>query len=308
MILLLGGSGYLGTALRRHMDRDGTLYVNVSRRDCNYHIREELNSLVDAVRPHFVINAAGFTGKPNVDACEIHKAECLRANAVLPSLIREVCERRKIAWGHVSSGCIYVGDGPHGQGFGETDPPNFTFRNGNCSFYSGCKALAEELLHGAENCYIWRLRIPFSRLDSPRNYLSKLMRYDRLLDARNSLVCVDEFVDACFQCYENRAEFGIYNLTNPGSVTTREVCSMLRKAGLCQKEFQYFESEEHFMREAAVAPRSNCVLDVSKARSAGVRLQSVVESLQQAIDEWVWAQGGEVASPNGCRAFAALPR
>ena len=55
----------------------------------------------------FVINAAGYTGKPNVDACEVAKAECLSGNAVLPGLIREVCEDMNIPWGHVSSGCIF---------------------------------------------------------------------------------------------------------------------------------------------------------------------------------------------------------
>ena len=34
----------------------------------------------------------------------------LQGNAVLPGIIREVCEDLKIPWGHVSSGCIYSGE------------------------------------------------------------------------------------------------------------------------------------------------------------------------------------------------------
>ena len=45
----------------------------------------------------------------------------------------------------------------------EDDDPNFSFRSPPCSFYSGSKALGEEVLEGAENCYIWRLRIPFNQ-------------------------------------------------------------------------------------------------------------------------------------------------
>ena len=37
----------------------------------------------------FLINAAGYTGKPNVDACELHKADCLMGNAVLPGIIAQ---------------------------------------------------------------------------------------------------------------------------------------------------------------------------------------------------------------------------
>jgi putative intracellular protease/amidase len=60
-------------------------------------------------RASFVINAAGYTGKPNVDACELHKTDCLQGNAVLPGLIAQACEQAGVPWGHVSSGCIFTG-------------------------------------------------------------------------------------------------------------------------------------------------------------------------------------------------------
>ena len=292
MILLLGGSGYVGSRVRRHMERDGTPYVNVRRAQCDYYDRDQLNDAIRQVRPNFLINAAGFTGVPNVDACELNKTACLRANAVLPGIIRDVCERRRLPWGHISSGCIYTGDGPAG-GFRESDPGNFTFRQNNCSFYSGCKALGEEVLEGAARCYVWRLRIPFNHLDSPRNYLSKLIRYERLLDVRNSLSHLGDFADACFQCWENEAEFGTYNLTNGGSIMTKEVVAMIRAAGLCDRHFDYFESEADFMQTAAKAPRSSCVLDNSKARRTGIRIPEVAEAIERSLSEWRW----EAVSP-----------
>ena len=288
MILLLGGSGYIGYALRRHMDRDGTPYRNVRRSACNYYDPAQLDDLISQTRPDFLINAAGFTGSPNIDACELHKTECLVANAALPGIIRDVCERRHLPCGHISSGCIYTADRSNDRGFRECDTPNFTFRHNNCSFYSGCKALGEEILEGAEHCYIWRLRIPFNHVDAPKNYLSKLMRYERLLDARNSLTHLDDFANACFQCWENCLEFGIYNLTSSGSITTREVVDLIRKVGLRNKQFKFFESEAEFMRVAAIAPRSTCVLDNSKAQRAGVRLSHVGEAIERALADWKW--------------------
>jgi dTDP-4-dehydrorhamnose reductase len=85
---------------------------------------------------------------PNVDACESAKYESLHGNAVLPGIIREVCEDLKIPWGHVSSGCIYSGRRADGEGWTEDDEPNFSFRSPPCSFYSGTKALGEEVLRG----------------------------------------------------------------------------------------------------------------------------------------------------------------
>ena len=54
----------------------------------------------------------------------------------------------------------------------------FLFVRPPCSFYSGTKALGEEVLEGAENCFVWRLRIPFNHEPSPRNYLQKLLNYE----------------------------------------------------------------------------------------------------------------------------------
>ncbi len=42
--------------------------------------------------------------------------------------------------------------GPDGGGFREDDAPNFSFRTNHCSFYSGTKALGEEVLAGAADC------------------------------------------------------------------------------------------------------------------------------------------------------------
>ena len=202
MILLLGGSGYVGTAFRQLLDTKSISYRSVARADVDYTQRDSLIHLIRETNPSFLINAAGYSGKPNVDACELHRSDCLFGNAVLPGVIREACEQTNLRWGHVSSGCIFTGAKPDGSGFTESDRPNFSFRTNNCSFYSGCKALGEEVLEGAENCYIWRLRIPFNNVDSPRNYISKLMNYDCLLSARNSLSELSDFEIGRASCRE----------------------------------------------------------------------------------------------------------
>lgn len=176
MIVLLGGQGYVSQAFQQFFTQRSIPYRVLTRGEVDYSDVGTLSAFLQVHRPDFLINAAGYTGKPNVDACELDKANCLFGNAILPSRIAEACAATGTPWGHISSGCIYSGARPDGSGFREEDTPNFTFRQGNSSFYSGSKAMGEELLAGAANCYIWRLRIPFSSEDSDRNYLSKLMR------------------------------------------------------------------------------------------------------------------------------------
>lgn len=287
MILLLGGSGYVGEAFQKLLAQRNIVFTSIARKDCDYSQPEPLRALIRKSKPHFLINSAGYTGRPNVDACEDDKTNCLLGNATLPGIIAQVCSEEKLPWGHVSSGCIYTGTRPDGSGFREEDTPNFSFRFNNSSFYSGTKALGEEILTHAAETYIWRLRMPFNELDGPRNYISKLMRYDKIVDVTNSLSQLDEFVTACWETWEKRVPFGIYNIVNPGEVTTRGVVERILKAGISTKNFQFFKDESEFMKLAARTPRSNCVLDPSKLLKCGIRMREGYESVDLALKNWI---------------------
>ena len=286
MIYLLGGSGYVGHAYQSLLSRKGIPFRNLRRAELDYANGEVLRAALLQDRPEFLINAAGYTGKPNVDACELHRHECLDGNAVLPGVVADACAAAGVPWGHVSSGCIFTGARPDGSGFTETDIPNFTFRTNNCSFYSGTKALGEEVLADRSDVYVWRLRIPFNHVDSPRNYLTKLMRYSRLLEASNSISHLEEFCAATFACWERRVPFGTYNVTNPGQVTTHEVVDLIRASGVCRKDFVFFKDEDEFMHVAAKTPRSNCVMDSSKLAATGIKLTEVHEAVAHSLRHW----------------------
>jgi len=289
MIYLLGGSGFVGSAYQALLQRKGLAFRNLRRAEVDYTDQATLTELLRREKPAFLLNAAGYTGKPNVDACELHKADCLFGNGVLPGIIAQACTDAGVPWGHVSSGCIYTGARPDHSGFTETDTPNFSFRTNNCSFYSGTKALGEEVLANFSNVYIWRLRIPFNQIDNPRNYLTKLLRYNTLLEAENSISQLEEFVESTFACWEKRVPFGIYNVTNPGYVTTHEVVELIKKTGVSNKNFQFFKDESQFMTLAAKTPRSNCIMNSTKLASVGIKMTQVHEAVERDLRRWVKA-------------------
>lgn len=312
MILLLGASGYIGQAFQRELERRDWPFTTVARKQIDYTRFEALVGCLQKLKPVFLINASGYTGKPNVDACETARAETLLGNTLLPQTIAQACLVTGTPWGHVSSGCIFsgakfVGAGTdrverdlarpevrHAcehkpqliRGFTEQDEPNFTFRHPPCSFYSGTKALAEEAIAEIGQNYIWRLRIPFDEEDNARNYLSKIQRYSKVYDNVNSLSHRGDFARACLDLYECRAPFGIYNVTNPGFVTARQVVAMIVRILKPGREFEFWADDEEFYRIAAKTPRSNCVLDVSKLLAAGIRLRPVTEALEAALKNW----------------------
>jgi dTDP-4-dehydrorhamnose reductase len=271
-----------------------------------------LREFLATTRPEFLINTAGYTGKPNVDACEIARAETLRGNTLLPQTVAQACEVTKTPWAHVSSGCIYTGakivqgaevrvapdlttpesrslverQDESVRGFTEEDEPNFSFRQPPCSFYSGSKALAEEALAGAPACYILRLRIPFDEFDGARNYLSKVQRYAKVYDNTNSITHRGDFTRTCLALWDRRAPFGVYNVVNPGYITTREVIEAIQRILRPARAFEFWASDEEFYRVAAKTPRSNCILDASKLASAGIELRPVREAVEASLRQW----------------------
>ena len=314
MILLLGAAGYIGTAFAEELAKRGSDFRQISRSEVDYTRFGPLLDLLRSTRPEFVVNCAGFTGRPNVDACETAKAETLHGNALLPQTIAHACAAAGIPWGHISSGCIYTGAKVRGadgiwrietdlmerdvleaiqadrgclQGFTEEDTPNFSFRSPPCSFYSGTKALGEEAMLGIGESYIWRLRIPFDRHDGARNYLSKVQRYAKVYENVNSISHRGDYASACLDCWEKRVPWGIYNVTNPGWVTTRDVVELVRKYVAPHRTFEYWGNDTEFYRAAAKTPRSNCVLDSRKLLAAGVQIRSVDEALEQSLKNWI---------------------
>ncbi len=286
MIVLVGGGGYVGTAYQSYFNARGIPFTSLTRAALNLCDKDAVHHVFKHLKPDFVINAAGYTGKPNVDAAEQDKIRCLLANTILPGVLNEVCAELKIPWGHISSGCIYSGSRPDGSGFKEEDAHNFTFRQNNCSFYSGTKALAEEILANSENCYTWRLRIPFDEVDGPRNYLTKVMNYPKLIDVRNSISHLGEFVRATWLCWEKHVPYGVYNVVNPGSITTREVAEKIKERKMVDKEFEFFKDEAEFMRVAAKVPRANCVMDCSKLLNTGIPMTEISQAVDWALDHW----------------------
>jgi hypothetical protein len=83
------------------------------------------------------------------------------------------------------------------------------------------------------------------------------MKYNGFLDATNSISQLQEFVAATIACWEKRVPFGVYNVTNLGQVTTRQVVEHILDIGVLKKDFGFFKDESEFMKSVAKTPRSN---------------------------------------------------
>merc|ERR1711957_1024194 len=81
----------------------------------------------------------------------------------------------------LKTGCIFEYDDKHplgsGIGFKETDKPNF-----DSSFYSETKGSMEALLKCYSNVLVLRVRMPISDDLIHRNFVTKIVKYDRVVN------------------------------------------------------------------------------------------------------------------------------
>lgn len=243
MHFLVVGRGWTGKKVFKELLRRNHVVTFCSH--------EDAIETVEGNKFDWVVNCAGKTGSPNVDACELDKAGTIEANAVFPALLEAACSKRWSRLAHFSSGCIYMGDIDDVNA-----PPNYFG-----SIYSVSKGVSD--LYLGELAQVYRIRMPFTGVNESKNYLTKVYNYaksGKLIDAgQNSLTDLDEAVSVACTLMENHEENGYYNLVNKGSVNMHELAEMMAIKPL------WFTPEE--FRAATAAGRSTCTIPAYEGMS-----------------------------------------
>jgi 3,5-epimerase/4-reductase len=265
-IIILGSTGYLGEQFRK-------LYPDAVCPKVDIADRNSISALLDAEKPDIVINAAGKTGRPNIDWCEDHKEETFHANLIGPLILNEECAKRGIYWVQLSSGCIYTGD-KAGAGFTEEDEPNFFG-----SFYSRTKIWSEQMLKEFPNVLILRLRMPFDDTINDRSLIMKLKKYARLNDHANSITYLPDFLKAAAILIDRR-KTGIYNVVNAGAISAYDIIESYKKIIDPTHTAERLKDED--APSATKVPRSNCILSIDKLAREGIVMRPVQEAVEEA--------------------------
>ena len=283
-ILIFGSTGYIGTEFCRQLDIKEYEYYTLSSQQ--FLTVTDLGNALWRYKPDVIINCSAYTGKTSIEDCESQKKMTIRSNVLFPQSLATICFDRKILLCHFSTGCLY--NGGVTRPFTEDDEPILTFQNNNCSFYTGTKVMSEQLLRHVTKKYIWRIRLPFENVHNNRNYFSKLIKYDRLISAPNSISHKEDLVSACIQCLEKEVPYGTYHVTNPGYLTAREITTeMNNRIYGFKKDFRFFDSIEDYNKTRKI-PTSNAVLSVDKLLKTGVKIRPVNESLVETLKHWRW--------------------
>jgi dTDP-4-dehydrorhamnose reductase len=254
--LIWGANGWIAGLLKVYLESQG---IPVRTTTCRMEDRESVFRVLDEIQPTHVLNCAGVTGRPNVDWCESHKEETVRSNAIGTLNLTDCCFLRGIHVTVFATGCIYHYDKDHpigGLTFTEEDRANF-----EDSFYSYTKSRVEDLMKVFPNVLILRLRMPVSDDLHPRSFVTKITKYERVVDIPNSNTLLTSMLPCAVHLTKLR-DTGVYNFTNPGAISHNEVLSLYRDIVNPSFTWKNFSIEEQ--SKILKAGRSNCELDSTK--------------------------------------------
>lgn len=269
MKYLIFGNGYLGNKFKEKIKDAEIVSVDIGNIG-------EVDRVLKEEKPDIVINCAGKTGKPNIDWCEDNKEETMYSNIVGPLVLARECLEKGILLVHLGSGCLYQGDN-NGDGFSEEDVPEI---RDIPSFYSLTKFMSEYVLKQFPVLQV-RLRMPIDSEKNPRNFITKITNYEKVINEPNSMTSIDDFISTTITLAEKK-KTGIYNVTNPGAITHKEILDMYRE--LVDHNFKYELIDTKDLNTKA--GRSNCILNTDKLENEGMDLPEIHEVMRSILKEY----------------------
>jgi len=271
--LVFGGkTGWIGQKIVRLLQIGGYKVVCAKSRLEN---REQVLSEIEEVKPDCIINAAGVTGRPNVDWCESHKQETLRANIIGALNLADCAYVSDVYMINLGTGCIYEYDGKHpmysGTGFKEEDEPNF-----DGSFYSKTKIMLDKFLLFYPNVLNLRLRMPISDDLHHRNFVTKITKYEKVINIPNSMSVLHDLLPLIPKMAQRKLT-GNYNFVNPGAISHNEVLDLYKEYIDPSFTYKNFTVEEQ--DGILKARRSNNELDANKLLKEFPNILNIKDSM-----------------------------
>ena len=286
-ILIFGGNGWIGQQFVEIASKQNIEHrVAASRVDFD-HIAE-LEQELDAFAPTHVVSFLGRTHGENFTTIDYLEqpgklVENVRDNLMAPIILAQLCAERDIHYTYLGTGCIFNNDNDRIEAFKETDAPNFFG-----SSYSIVKGFTDRFMawrHGQvpsqgqgqggqgkgseEGCGAQclarsspvlnlRIRMPIVGEDHPRNFVTKITRYEKVCSIPNSMSVLPELLPMALELMRTRY-IGTLNFTNPGAISHNEILTLYKKHVDPAFEWRNFSLEE---QDAVLASkRSNNWLD-----------------------------------------------
>jgi 3,5-epimerase/4-reductase len=235
---------------------------------------------ITSVKPDRVVSTIGRTSGPgcsNIDYLEEpgRLVENLRDNLHGPLNLAEICHTLGIHLTYIGTGCIYEYDEQHpvgsNCGFTEDDLPNFTG-----SQYSTVKGVTDRLIRRFETTLNARIRMPITGQMHPRNFITKITQYKKVISVPNSMTVLPELLPIMIDLAKKRVT-GTINLVNPGHITHSEILDLYKQ--YIDHNFTYEVMELDELPNHTKGRRSNNYLETVKLQAMYPQIKPIKESI-----------------------------
>tara|TARA_B100000123_G_C25689212_1_gene409984 strand:- start:6 stop:875 length:870 start_codon:yes stop_codon:yes gene_type:complete len=266
-VFIIGHKGWIGKMYLELFEKDNIEYCYSNHRgESNEILNEIMNSNCTHVlcvmgRTHGELNGTYFN---TIDYLQHNETlqQNVNDNLFVPLRLAMFLQNTNIHFTYMGTGCIYNYDDEHTTtnmvGFNDEDTPNFFGSN-----YSIVKGFTNELMKYT-NALVLRIRMPITSKNDPRNFITKITKYEKICSIPNSMSVLDELLPVSIRMM-NQNKTGLYNFTNPGSISHNEILTYYKKYVDSEFTWQNFTLEDQDM--VLKSKRSNNYLTTEKLRN-----------------------------------------
>lgn len=284
MKVLIYGNGWIGSQFIEILKKQNINY-RVSLVKVDLKLKNQLLQEIDEYKPTNIISFIGRThGKINdayystIDYLEKNEKlfENMRDNFIGPQILASICEDQNIHFTYIGTGCIFnYKDDDLTYKFTEDDEPNFFG-----SSYSIIKGYTDRIMHDYKNTLNLRIRMPIIDKDNPRNFITKITKYEKICSISNSMTVLPELLPLIIDLMKMDYK-GTLNFTNPGVISHNEILEMYREYVDKSFEWKNFSIEEQ--NKILDSKRSNNQLDTTKLESLFPNINNIKNSIKNLL-------------------------
>lgn len=286
-ILIFGSRGWIGQQVLEHLKKENIVYIETKVRADDY---DNILKEIEEYKPTHILSCIGRThGKigdkvyTTIDYLEQDKLkENLNDNLYSPLLLARLCEKYNIHFTYIGTGCIFEYDEEHifgeeKNGFTEDSQPNFFG-----SSYSIVKGYTDRLMKLYPETLNLRIRMPITQCNNPRNFITKIITYNKICSIPNSMTVLPELIPLMITMMKDFKK-GTYNFTNPGLISHNEILEMYRE--LVDKDFKWDNFTIEEQNTILASKRSNNYLDTSKIEKE-YNIKNIKDSVRWCLENW----------------------
>jgi nucleoside-diphosphate-sugar epimerase len=227
-ILFYGANGWIGSMYTDYLVSNCPK-VKIIKGNARIDLTQEVIHEIKTYNPTHIVSFTGRThGKienevvNTIDYLEYpgKLVENVRDNLYGPLNLAIICKKYNIHYTYLGTGCIFNST-PIDEKFTEESEPNY-FGSG----YSVVKGFTDRLMKEFPVLNL-RIRMPISSVPNPRNFINKIISYDKICSIANSMTVLDDFFPIFTDLILNK-KTGTWNCTNPGTITHNEILGMYR--------------------------------------------------------------------------------